>query len=448
MARPTKPDREPKTVGADGSGDGAPATPVRRAPFADNPTVGMRGLRTQQRILDAALEVFAELGYERSTIDRIAQVAGCSRVSTYQYFSGKDDVFRHLAGQVARQLRASAEALEPVTPDAAGWAALRAWVARYGDIYARYEPVFRAFGTAAESDATLAGGSVRAGERNIALFQSKVSTTALPPRQLDPAVSLLLAGATRSLDFASILRMALPDAYPRERIEDAIADVVHRALFGLRRGVNVRDQALGPAPSLRIGAVLGDVFRHAARLEQESSQPGRRALASLLDVGHDVVVRCGYRGTRVDDVVAAAGMSHGAFYRYFENKDEFVRIVAVRALGAISTALGEDVDADDPAALRRWLRRYNAVHAAKGAMIRVWVEAAADDPLRSDRAAVFDWGRRRVVRLLQDRGFGDVDADAVVLLALVEAFGSVPRQPLEVEAALYVIERGFLGRDT
>jgi AcrR family transcriptional regulator len=194
--------------------------------------------------------------------------------------------------------------------------------------------------------------------------------------------------------------------------------------------------------------VLGDVFRHAARLEEESSQPGRRALASLLDVGHDVVVRCGYRGTRVDDVVAAAGMSHGAFYRYFENKDEFVRIVAVRALGAISTALGEDVDADDPAALRRWLRRYNAVHAAKGAMIRVWVEAAADDPLRSDRAAVFDWGRRRVVRLLQDRGFGDVDADAVVLLALVEAFGSVPRQPLEVDAALYVIERGFLGRDT
>src|SRR5688500_3510153 len=159
----------------------APTAAVRRAPYSDNPTVGTRGLRTQQRILDAALQVFGEHGYERSTIERISQLAGCSRVSFYQYFSGKEDVFRHLAAQVARQLRASAEALEPLTEDARGWTALRGWVERYGDIYARYEPVFRAFGAAAESDEALAGGSRRAGERNLALFQSKLSTTALPP---------------------------------------------------------------------------------------------------------------------------------------------------------------------------------------------------------------------------------------------------------------------------
>src|SRR5262245_26654135 len=233
--RTTNPEREP-------------AGAVRRAPYSANPAVGTRGLRTQQRMLDAALQVFGDQGYERTTIERIAQAAGCSRVAVYQYFAGKEDVFRHLAAQVARQLRASTEALEPLTPDAAGWDALRRWVARYGDAYARYEPVFRAFGAAAQSDSALEGGSQRAGERNVALFGSKLSTTALPPRQLDPVVELLLAGAARTFDVASILRSARPAAYPRERVEVALADIVHRALFGLDPAVNAHPPAGGPPP--------------------------------------------------------------------------------------------------------------------------------------------------------------------------------------------------------
>ena len=423
--------------------DGTSA-PTRRAPYSDNPEVGTRGLRTQQRILDAALQVFGESGYERSTLDRIGQLAGCSRVSIYQYFSGKDDVFRHLAGQVARQMRASAEALAPLTGDADGWAALRAWVIRYSDIHARYEAVFRAFGAASQSDANLAGGSARAGERNLAVFQSKLATTTLPPRQLEPVVALLMAGVTRTLDTASILGAALPDVYTRDRVADAVADVVHRSLFGVRPEVNARPRNNEPAPSLRIGATFTTLFERTGELEREATQPGRRALASLLQVGQDVIVGRGYHGTRVDDVVAAAGVSHGAFYRYFENKDELVQVIAVRSLRAVSEALAEVPPAGDRAALRRWLRHYNALHAAEGAMIRVWVEAV-DDPMRDDRAAIFDWGRRQLARLLRDRGFGDVAVDSLVLLAVLEAFGSREREPVEVDAAVHVVEHGFLG---
>ena len=39
----------------------------------------------------------------------------------------------------------------------------------------------------------------------------------------------------------------------------------------------------------------------------------------------------GYHNTRVDDLVTAAGVSHGAFYRYFPNKDELARILTARA---------------------------------------------------------------------------------------------------------------------
>src|SRR3954468_17156219 len=162
--------------------DADTAAVLRRAPFSANPTVGVRGQRTQQRILDAALRVFGDDGYHQCSIDRIAKRAGCSRVSFYQYFSGKEDVFRQLAGQVARQVTASTEALGPLTGDAAGWAALRAWVGRCGDIYERYEPVFNSYEAAAEHDAAVAGGGTRTAERYIAGIRARLATTSLPPR--------------------------------------------------------------------------------------------------------------------------------------------------------------------------------------------------------------------------------------------------------------------------
>ena len=115
------------------NGEGRPAgvvAVVRRAPFSDNPRVGARGRQTRQRILDAALRAFGEQGYHGTSIDRITKLARCSRVSFYQYFAGKEDVFRELAGQVARQVSASTEALDSLTPDLEGWAVLRAWELR------------------------------------------------------------------------------------------------------------------------------------------------------------------------------------------------------------------------------------------------------------------------------------------------------------------------------
>ncbi len=137
------------------SGIGTPTVPSRSFAGLRSPTtreVGARGQRTQQRILDAALQAFGEDGYHGCSIERITKLARCSRVSFYQYFASKEDVFRHLAEQVARQVTASTEMLDPLTPELEGWTAMRAWVARYAEIYTRYEPVFHAL----ESDDVLA----------------------------------------------------------------------------------------------------------------------------------------------------------------------------------------------------------------------------------------------------------------------------------------------------
>jgi AcrR family transcriptional regulator len=455
MARPRSiPDRALDQTVVDGGriprGDGPSV--VRRAPFSDNPHVGARGQRTQQRILDAALRVFGDEGYHQCGVAQITKLAGCSRVSFYQYFSGKEDVFRHLAGQVARQVSASTEALGPLTPDGVGRATIRAWVARYAEIYERYRPVFGTFQAAAESDEAVAGGSERAGERHVAAIRSKLATVTLPPRQLDPVISLLLESLPRSFEDTVILRSAVPDAYPESRLEDALADVIHRTLFGLRTEVNAHPPARRRPPTLDFGPVMRGTLQ-SVDVRPTLNAAGRRALRALIDAGRDVFVARGYHGTRVDDIVRAAGVSHGAFYHYFESKDQFAHVLAARAMRRVSTAFADVPDSTGPwdaarrAALRRWLRRFNTVQATEAAMVRVWVDAARHDPsLSADSAAALDWGRRLMARFLAPREFGDVDTEALVMVALLATFGTRGRSAPTIEAATHIIERGFFGQ--
>jgi AcrR family transcriptional regulator len=451
----TTPERAPGRPRHDG--DRAPAADLtgsvtRRAPFSDNPHVGARGQRTQQRIVDAALRVFGEEGYHQCGVARITRLAGCSRVSFYQYFSGKEDVFRHLAGQVARQLSASTEALGTLTPDADGWAGIRAWVGRYGDVFARYRPVFQAYQAAAETDEAVAGGSARVGERDVAGIRSKLATTTLPPRQLDPVIALLLECVPRALEDAVVLRSAAPDAFPAPRVGDALADVVHRTLFGLRADVNAHPPAGRRPPPVEFGPRMRDALRH-DEVPPALNAAGRRALQALLDAGRDTFVARGYHRTRVDDVVAAAGVSHGAFYHYFETKDGFAQVLAARAIRKVATAFADipgGTGADGPARraeLRRWLRRYNAAHAPEAAMFRVWLDASLQNSdLGTDSAAALDWGRRRMARFLAPRRFGDVDTEAVVMVALLGAFGARGRSAPAIDAATHIVERGLLGQ--
>jgi AcrR family transcriptional regulator len=432
------------------AGDGASDVAVRRAPFSDNPRVGARGQRTQQRIVDAALRLFGEEGYHRCGVARITELAGCSRASFYQYFSGKEDVFRHLAGQVARQLSASTEALGLVTPDADGWRSIRGWVARYTEIYERYEAVFAVFQTAAESDAAVAGGGARTSERHVAGVVSRLTAATLPPRQLDPVVGLLLECLPRAFDTARTLRAAAPGAYPEDRMADAMADVVHRTLFGLQ-DANAHDPGARP-PVLEFSPLMREALETDGA-GRDLTPTGRRTLEALMDAGRELFVARGYYDTRIDDVVAAAGLSHGAFYRYFESKDRLVHVLTVRAIRTVSVALADTPRATAPdgaartAALRRWLRRYNATQAGEASMIRVWADAARHDPtLAADTAAAIDWGRRRMAHVLRPRGFGDVDAEAVVFVALLSSFGARERPAPTIDAAAHIIERGLFGR--
>ena len=59
---------------------------------------------TRQRIVDAALEVFAKKGYHEATMDEIASVSQISKGGLYFHFPSKQDLFLALADAAANML--------------------------------------------------------------------------------------------------------------------------------------------------------------------------------------------------------------------------------------------------------------------------------------------------------------------------------------------------------
>jgi AcrR family transcriptional regulator len=64
-----------------------------------------RGQRTRQKLLDAAEQVFAALGYHDASIVKITEAAGVSQGTFYLYFAGKKDVFDELVRDLNRRVR-------------------------------------------------------------------------------------------------------------------------------------------------------------------------------------------------------------------------------------------------------------------------------------------------------------------------------------------------------
>lgn len=61
--------------------------------------------RTRREFLDAALAVFAEVGYGSASVENIAARAGASKVTLYSYFpQGREQLFRELYEEINAEL--------------------------------------------------------------------------------------------------------------------------------------------------------------------------------------------------------------------------------------------------------------------------------------------------------------------------------------------------------
>jgi len=80
---------------------------------------------TRQRLLDAALSIFARHGYERATVDEIVGEAGFSKGAFYVHFESKEDLFwSKLEHRIANNQATFREAVDPSRPVAENLAAI------------------------------------------------------------------------------------------------------------------------------------------------------------------------------------------------------------------------------------------------------------------------------------------------------------------------------------
>jgi AcrR family transcriptional regulator len=75
--------------------------------------------RRQQDILTVAARLFAERGYERTTLDMIADELGLSKPSLYYYVKSKEDVLAHIFQQIFQSIleRVQADVSPEMSPE-------------------------------------------------------------------------------------------------------------------------------------------------------------------------------------------------------------------------------------------------------------------------------------------------------------------------------------------
>src|ERR671937_2479262 len=79
------------------------AAPLRTG--VDGKELTSRGAATRQRLLEAAEQIFADLGYHDASIVKITEAAGVAMGTFYLYFASKRDVFDELVRDLNRRVR-------------------------------------------------------------------------------------------------------------------------------------------------------------------------------------------------------------------------------------------------------------------------------------------------------------------------------------------------------
>ncbi len=206
-------------------GDGGPlgGTPSRARELR------RQGRETLRRLLEAAITVFGERGYNAARVDDIVRAARTSHGTFYLYFSNKEDLFRTLVTGVSEEMRELAEDLPSVRPGRAGHDQLYEWVSRFYDLYAHYYPVIRAWTELNTMNTELARTGTFVLRRFIDVLVQRV-------REIDPtpvadpetAAMALLSMVERSTYYA--VTGLVPVG--REDLVENLATILHAGLFG------------------------------------------------------------------------------------------------------------------------------------------------------------------------------------------------------------------------
>ena len=210
-------------------GDGrAHAATVQLGTPAQGRELRARGKRTMRKLLDAGVEIFAQRGFHAARVDDIVKLAKTSHGTFYLYFSNKEELFRALAQEVAGEMISLADSLPPIDPGPEGRAELRAWLARFVEMYEHYGPVIRAW-----TEAEIGGSEFGRLGTDVLTEFSRVLTGRIrrsSSSDINPQIAALAVVAM--IERFNYYVLSRQVDVSRDEMLDTLATVTHAGLFG------------------------------------------------------------------------------------------------------------------------------------------------------------------------------------------------------------------------
>ena len=307
-------------------------------------------------------------------------------------------------------------------------------------MHEQYSAIFASFQAAARDQPATGQSSSSISDRLAATLLRAFGNTKPSPEEL-----VLAQGMVQVVIRCSFYLESMQGLGGRDELVHGLALVLHRLFFGPIKNVNVLPATGAPTEVVPAPPLVD----HARDLRPR----GARTRQKLLDAGAKVLPAHGYVAARVDDIVQVAGVSHGSFYRYFENKDDFFRVLAEDASHRMLTMLDALSDASASRdTLREWTSNYFTAYEGNGGVISVWQEMQeATGQLATFSQRVAQAVIARLARVLDGRGFGDSSAESLTFLAVTERLPysvftlHFEERDAAIDAMVTIVRRGLLG---
>lgn len=179
---------------------------------------------------------------------------------------------------------------------------------------------------------------------------------------------------------------------------------------------------------------------------------GARTAAKLQEAARAVFAELGFAAARVEDVVAAAGVSHGTFYTYYDNKAGVLDALLDETATDLLAVTQEPWDGPDvEATVEEVIGRFVDIILRDADVIGTWLEASAHEPHFRDRLRqVREGAARQVAGHIAPlaRSGHDPQVIAGALVAMVEGYatgGLLSDRQADREAAVHTMARLWVG---
>ncbi|MCV7241571.1 TetR/AcrR family transcriptional regulator [Mycobacterium mantenii] len=350
---------------------------LRRPGYAPaaNAGVGRRGLHTRDRILRCAAEVFLANGFHATSLDAIAKAANASRATVYQYFAGKEEIFRELSALAEHDVLAHGEHLRGLGPTVEGVESLHRWLVEWADLYDAHAAVFAEFpGIGTATGLSVIDASAAADQFHNTVTD-RLRRTHL--RDLDPDDAAAALGRIPHMVHLYAYRAMFP--LPARRTVTWSLTVALQLMLFPETPTDVL-QAVRPQATNRGERTTPRAINGAAATPAPIDVSGSPVPQDVLSVSSALFAERGYYAVSMEDIAAAADVSRATLYRYFSTKDTILAELTRRAVAEIEThAAALPAMAGD--ALTEWMLGYVRFHRAYRGVIRAWFDGTVAEQL-------------------------------------------------------------------